>query len=322
MLSSLPAVTDPRALVDAAALDDAALFEISADRALVATVDFFTPIVDDPYLFGALAAANAFSDVYAMGGTPLFALNLVAWPREPEMLDLLSQTIRGGSDKAAEAGAFVLGGHSIDDREPKFGMVVLGEVNPNLALTTGRVCEGDRLVLTKPIGTGILATALKQQTIDETAMSDAIASMTTLNRDAARVVLEMRDKVSGATDVTGFGLVGHLKNLLGTSGHGARIRLKDIPLFARTRQLAEQEFIPGGTQRNYEASLEYTSWSRLTEAERLIVADAQTSGGLLVSVAADAADELVERLRAAAVPAATVIGDVVSPQANLIEVTA
>ena len=215
----MPVASDPRILVDAATRDDAAVFQMAPDRAIVATVDFFTPIVDDAYDFGRIAAANAFSDVYAMGATPLIALNLVGWPRDTVPLELLGDVLRGGQDIAREAGAFVLGGHSVDDPEPKYGMVAIGEVHPARIVTNAGARPGDALVLTKPIGTGILTTALKRDLLTAADLAPAVAVMTTLNAGAARALRAV--DVHAATDVTGFGLLGHLSSLLTASGAAA-----------------------------------------------------------------------------------------------------
>ena len=206
---------DPRVLIDATTRDDAAVFQLSPDRALVSTVDFFTPIVDDPAAWGAIAVANALSDIYAMGATPLFGLNLVGWPREQLPFEILGEVLRGAAEVTRRAGCLVLGGHSIDSVEPTFGMAVIGEVHPDRMLTNAGACAGDRLVLTKPLGTGILATALKRDALLETGMAEAIRSMIALNDGAARAALKIG--VSAATDVTGFGLLGHLTNLLEAS---------------------------------------------------------------------------------------------------------
>jgi len=304
-------VSDPRVLVAAASADDAAVFRLSASRALVATVDFFTPIVDDAYHFGAIAAANAFSDVYAMGGTPLLALNLVAWPRSPEMLELLGETLRGAAEVAAQAGALILGGHSIDDHEPKFGMVALGDVRPDKVITNAAARVGDRLVLTKPIGTGILSTALKSQLIGEADIAAAIRAMTTLNAGAARAMADLGDAVHAATDVTGFGLLGHLHNVLAASGVGARLFGRRVPLFERVPDLIAKGAVPGGTIRNLEAAARFTSYdARITDVDRTWLNDAQTSGGLLIAVAADHADRLMGALRHHGTPAAAPIGEI------------
>ncbi len=292
----MPAVSDPRVLVDATTRDDAAVFRLSDDRALVATVDFFTPIVDDAYHFGAIAAANALSDLYAMGARPLFALNLVGWPRRPELLALLEDVVRGAADVLREAGAFMLGGHSIDDPEPKFGMVTIGEVHPDAVVTNAGAKPGDRLVLTKAIGTGILSTALKSEMIGEETMADAIRSMTALNRGAMEAMEEVGSAVHAATDVTGFGLLGHLHNLLRASKVGATLDARAVPVFDRVRELAGRGAVPGGTERNLAAAEAYTTWEEgVSPIERTMLADAQTSGGLLIAVA----PEGLEGLRAA-----------------------
>jgi selenide,water dikinase len=294
----------------AANADDAAVFKLSETRALVATVDFFTPIVDDAYHFGAIAAANALSDVYAMGGTPLLALNLVAWPRAPDLMELLGETLRGAADIAAQAGALILGGHSIDDAEPKFGMVALGEVHPAKVIANAGARAGDHLVLTKPIGTGVLSTALKRSAITEGDMAAAIRSMETLNAGAARAMAELGDAVHAATDVTGFGLLGHLHNVLAASRVGARLWADRVPWFDGVRALAAQGAVPGGTERNLAAAARYTHYdSRVSEVDRILLNDAQTSGGLLIAVAPHHSQRLLDALRRAATPAAVVIGE-------------
>ncbi len=315
-------MSDPRVLTAAANAEDAAVFRLSESRALVATVDFFTPIVDDAYHFGAIAAANAFSDVYAMGGTPLLALNLVAWPRNPEMLELLGETLRGAADVAAQAGALILGGHSIDDREPKFGMVALGEVRPDKVITNAGARAGDRVVLTKPIGTGILSTALKREAIAETDMAPAIRAMTTLNAGAARALAELGDAVHAATDVTGFGLLGHLHNVLAASGVGARLVADRVPVYARARELAARGAVPDGTERNVQAAARYTRYhERLDAVDRVLLNDAQTSGGLLIAVSADQVGRLVAALQRHGTPAAATIGEITA-DAGRVEVLA
>ncbi len=299
-------------LVDAATRDDAAVFQIADDRAMVVTVDFFTPIVDDPYDFGAIAAANAFSDIYAMGARPLFALNLVAWPRDPTMLELLGLAIDGGVDIAGKAGALVLGGHSIDDREPKYGMVAVGDVHPDKIIDNAGARSGDTLVLTKPIGTGILSTALKRDAITEDDMTGPVEVMTTLNAGAASAMAELEGAVHAATDVTGYGLLGHLYAMLSASGVEARVRVASVPVFDGVRALIERGMVPGGTKRNLTASDDYTTWAGgQNEVDRLLLADAQTSGGLLIAVDPSRADDLIAALRANDTPAAAVIGEVV-----------
>jgi len=307
----VPVATDPRILVDASSRDDAAVFQVAPDRAIVATVDFFTPIVDDPYDFGRIAATNAFSDVYAMGATPLLALNLVGWPREALPFELLGEVLRGGADVARAAGAFVLGGHSVDDPEPKYGMVAIGEVHPDRILRNSGAKPGDVLVLTKPLGTGVLTTALKRDLLTEQDVAPAVTAMTTLNAGAARAMLGVG--VHAATDVTGFGLLGHLRTLLEASGAAAEVRAAAVPLLPRAREAAERGAIPGGTERNAASVADTVRFAAgVDQTARLLLADAQTSGGLLIAVAAERADALVTALRREATPAAAVIGRVVT----------
>lgn len=306
MLRHVPHVEDPRVLVDASSRDDAAVWRLSADRALVATVDFFTPIVDDAATWGAIAAANALSDLYAMGAAPLFALELVGWPRETLPLDLLGEVMRGASEVCRSAGCLVLGGHSIDDREPKFGLAAVGEAHPDRLLTNAAARPGDLLVLTKPLGTGILTTALKRGLVREADLAEAIASMTALNDGAMRAALAAG--LRAATDVTGFGLLGHLANVRAASGVGAELWFDALPLLPRARELAAAGVIPGGTTRNLEAAAG-TAWDpSLTAAERLLCCDAQTSGGLLLAVPPARRDALLAALAAESTLAAAVIG--------------
>jgi selenide,water dikinase len=296
------------------------VFQISEDRALVATVDFFSPIVDDAYTFGAIAAANAFSDIYAMGARPIFALNLVAWPRKPEMLALLNETLRGGADVAQRAGALILGGHSIDDSEPKYGLVALGEVDPTKIVSNKGARPGDRLVLTKPIGTGILSTGLKRDLIDEAGIAEAASFMMTLNAAAMEAMLELGAATHACTDVTGFGLLGHLHNMLLASGHAGRIESADVPVLHGVRDLIAEGVVPGGTTRNREAAGKYVRWNdAVPEADRTLLADAQTSGGLLIAVDTARADALCAALEGRGVISA-VIGKVVAGDAGQIEV--
>ena len=292
-------------LVDAATRDDAAVMRLDPKRALLATVDFFTPIVDDPATWGAIAAANALSDVYAMGGRPLFCLNLVGWPRDRLPLELLGQVLGGAGRVMERAGCPIVGGHSVDDPEPKVGFAVIGEADPDRLLTNAGARPGDWLVLTKSLGTGILTTAFKRDLLDEPGLAQAVESMTALNDVAARLALE--HGAHAATDVTGFGLVGHLQNMLDASGVGAELSFARLPVFGGALELAAQGAVPGGTQRNLEAA--QVEWDPgLSEPERLLCADAQTSGGLLISLPPQPADALVAALHAAGIPAATVIG--------------
>jgi selenide,water dikinase len=310
VLRYVPTITDPRILVDASTRDDAAVYRLTPERAIVATVDFFTPIVDDAYDFGRIAAANAFSDVYAMGGTPLLALNLVGWPRDTLPYELLGDVLRGGADIAREAGAFVVGGHSVDDPEPKYGMVAIGEVHPDRIVTLARAQVGDVLVLTKPIGTGVLSTALKRDLATATDLAPAVKSMTTLNAGAARAMLATG--AHAATDVTGFGLLGHLHNMLTASGVSARLDAAAVPILPKAAELAERGAVPGGTKRNREALSAHVSFDpAVPEPIRTLLFDAQTSGGLLIAVAPDRVESLIAALEREATPAAARIGRVV-----------
>jgi selenium donor protein len=311
---------DPAVLVDAGTSDDAAVYRLDDDRALVATVDFFTSIVDDAYDFGRIAAANALSDIYAMGARPRFALNLIAFPRKLLDSGALEEIIRGGGDVALEAGIAVIGGHSIDDAEPKFGMCVIGEAVPSLVVRNSTAMPGDALVLTKPIGTGIIATAIKGGTAGADVIRSAVDCMTTLNRGAAQAML--RVGVSAATDVTGFGLLGHLRGMLRASGVAAEVHAGAVPLLPGTAEFAAAGCIPGGTRRNLADLDPDLAWDdQLSELQRLILCDAQTSGGLLIAVPAERVDALCTALHAELAPAAAVIGHVAAGGAGAIRIT-
>ena len=281
VLSALPPIVDPNVLVGAASRDDAAVYRIAPDRALVATVDFFTPIVDDPTAFGAIAAANSVSDVYAVGARPLFALGITAFPREKLDAGLLEKIVSGGAAKLAEAGVAVVGGHSVDDPEPKFGYAVIGEVHPDRLVTHRGAREGDAVYLTKPLGSGLVATAIKRGLCPPELEREAIAVMTRLNREASEAMLAAR--ATAATDVTGYGLIGHLMNIEG----GADIELRAIPFMSGVRDLAERDLFPGGSRRNYEAYRDLVDWGAVAELDQLMLCDAQTSGGLLVAIPAE-----------------------------------
>lgn len=286
----------------------------------MATVDFFTPIVDDPASWGAIAAANALSDIYAMGATPLFALNLVGWPRDRLPFDVLGEVLGGAAGVAGRARCLILGGHSIDSVEPTFGMAVIGDVHPDRMLTNAGACSGDVLVLTKPLGTGILATALKRDALLESGMAEAVRSMTTLNDGAARAAL--RVGVSAATDVTGFGLLGHLTGILEASKVGAEIVFDSLPLLAHAKNLASRGVVPGGTQRNLDAAVN-VDWSpALSMAERYLCTDAQTSGGLLLVVPAENEAAMLAALQEERTVSAAVIGRITPGPVGHIQVRA
>jgi len=299
----------PNVVVGLDAPDDAGVYQLPNGPAIVQTVDFFTPIVDDPYDWGRIAAANALSDVYAMGGTPLTALSIVGWPRDDLPLELLTEVQRGSAEVLVEAACTLLGGHSIDDREPKFGLAVTGVVDVSTMMTNRAGAVGDRLVLTKPLGTGLISTAIKRDEATAEQIEASTTVMTALNRSASVVALD--HGVRAATDVTGFGLLGHLEELATGSGLGAHIDHRSIPLLPGLEQLAEGGVVAGGTRRNLAAAEAYTDFGELPEPTQLILADAQTSGGLLLATEAGSADELVAALGEAGTLAAAVIGDLV-----------
>jgi selenide, water dikinase len=320
VLRHVPLPTDPRILVDASSRDDAAVIRMAPDRALVATVDFFTPIVDSAYDFGRIAAANALSDVYAMGATPLFTLSLVGWPRGVLPLDLLGDVLRGGADVVREAGAFIVGGHSVDDPEPKFGMVAIGEAHPERIVTNAGARAGDVLVLTKPIGTGVLTTALKRDLLSEADLGEAVRVMTALNAGAARAMAAVA--AHAATDVTGFGLLGHLHNLLAASGVAAEVTARSVPVLPRAREMAERGAVPGGSTRNLESLASVVAFDpSVDQVTRILLTDAQTSGGLLIAVPADRRDALLAGLERERTPAAAVIGHVTAGPAGRMTVS-
>jgi selenium donor protein len=278
VLGALPPIVDPNVLTASASRDDAAVYRIAPDRALVATLDFFTPIVDDPSDFGAIAAANSISDVYAVGARPLFALGITAFPREKLSTGLLEKIVAGGAAKMAEAGIAVVGGHSVDDPEPKFGYTVIGEVHPDHVVGHQGARAGDVLFLTKPLGSGLVATAIKRGLCPPALERLAIDVMSTLNRSASEAMLAAG--ATAATDVTGYGLIGHLANLAG----GADIELHAIPFMDGVRDLAERDLFPDGSRRNFAAYREQVDWGGISELDQLMLCDAQTSGGLLVAI--------------------------------------
>jgi selenide,water dikinase len=311
-------VDDPNVLVGHATGDDAAVYRLSDDRALVVTADFFTPIVDDPFDFGRIAATNALSDVYAMGARPLFALNLVGFPRKLLPEGILGEILRGGSTVTASVGVPTIGGHSIDDAEPKYGLVVIGEVHPDGIVTNAGGRPGDRLILTKPLGSGIIATAIKKGAAEAEVIAEAVDIMATLNAAAGEVMTAV-DAHAG-TDVTGFGLLGHLRAMGRASGTAARIDAGAVPVLRGARELAEAGHIPGGTRRNLQdVSADVTFGEEVEEVIRLLLVDAQTSGGLLMSVPPDRLDEALKGLADAGVTASTV-GALLEGPAGRIEV--
>ncbi len=264
------------------AADDAGVYRVRDDLWLVQTVDFFTPIVDDAADWGRIAAANSLSDVYAMGGMPLSALSIVGWPRETLSLDLLGDVLEGAGEVLTEAGCVLVGGHTVDDPEPKFGFAVTGTVHPDDLATNAAARPGDVLVLTKPIGTGIVSTAVKRGDAPDDVAAAACATMKILNAGAARAM--RRIGVKAATDVTGYGLLGHLGEIVRASGVSAEIEVDAVPVLAGVEELVEARAVPGGTRRNLAAAERFTDFGDLATARRIILADAQTSGGLLMAV--------------------------------------
>lgn len=317
----MPKLDDPNLLVGIETGDDAAVYRLGPELALIQTVDYFTPIVDDPYSFGAIAAANALSDIYAMGGRPLLALNIVGFPIGKLSADVLGEILRGGAEKAMEAGVLIVGGHSIDDNEPKYGLAVTGLIHPDLVATNKQARVGDDLILTKPLGMGIISTAIKREKAPPSVVNRAIEVMSTLNRGAAEAMAEVG--VHACTDITGFGLLGHLYGMTRASGVGARIKLSDLPILSEVWELAKEGCIPGGTRRNYDylQEKEAVVWDPgIDETTRLVVADAQTSGGLLISVAKEKSRDLLSLLETKKTPAAARIGEIVENASGQIRV--
>ena len=294
-----------------ATADDAAVYRIDDERALVQTVDFFTPIVDDPYLYGQIAATNSLSDVYAMGGRPLTALNIVGIPADLVSLETINAILRGGADKVLEAECALAGGHSIKNPEPIYGLSVTGMVHPSRMITNAGAEPGDVLVLTKPLGTGILTTAIKRGLADEAVVSRAVELMGMLNTPGTTIAEE--GLVKCATDVTGFGLLGHLLALCHSSGVRAHLETGNLPLLdsSITRLISEEDCVPGGTRQNLSTAEPSVSWAAgVSEADQLILADAQTSGGLLCCVPEANLDRVLEIFEAAGTLCRSVIGEI------------
>ncbi len=293
--------------------DDAAAVRLDDGKIIIQSVDFFTPIVDDPYQFGQIAAANALSDIYAMGGKPLFALNIVGFPINDLPKSVLTEILQGGADKAAEAGIPIVGGHSVDDKEPKYGLVITGEVDESNMWRNSGAQVGDVLVLTKPLGTGVIATAIKKGVASNESISAAIKTMSTLNKGAADALHGLN--VHAVTDVTGFGLLGHLKEMCQGSGVSAEINFSDLEFLPHVRDLAESGIMAGGTRRNLDYVKKYVEFdSALSELDQLLAADAQTSGGLLISISEPDAQKYVKTFGSPA----KIIGQIIQKESNLI----
>lgn len=323
LLQRLPPITDPNVMVGSSTADDAAVYRLDDERALVLTTDFFTPIVDEPYDFGAVAAANALSDVYAMGGRPVSALNLVGFPAELDV-EILGEILRGGAEKAREAGIDIAGGHTIASEEPIYGLAVTGVVHPDRVVSNAKGRPGDRLVLTKPIGTGIITTAAKNDEDSRGAIAEAIVVMSTLNRAAAEAIEAVGVAESGvhaATDITGFGLLGHLRNMVAASKCGGVIERANVPAMEAAVAYVEAGIAPGGTHANWRFLNESVDWAEgIDKAGQLLLCDAQTSGGLLIAVSPDRCDALVDALGERGVSTAAIVGELVDEHVGRIAV--
>lgn len=308
VLGTLEIVEDPRLLVSGSTMDDAGVYQLTDELALVQTVDFFTPMVDDPYLFGQIAAANALSDVYAMGGKPLTAMNIACFPINTLDLGILRDILKGGADKVREAETLLVGGHTVEDPEPKYGLSVTGIVHPKKVLTNRGARPGDSLVLTKPLGIGIITTAIKGDMVDPSSVDAAVKSMSTLNKDAAAAVIEVG--VHACTDVTGFGLLGHLYEMM-TQDIGFEIEVSLVPLLPGAEEYAAMGLVPGGARRNLKYLEPVLGDSKgVSDIALDLLADPQTSGGLLVAVAPNKEQQLLRALEDRGVTAARVIGRV------------
>ncbi len=319
ILEAFPPSKDPRVLVDQSSSDDASVIRLGPDLALVQTLDFFTPIVDEPYAFGAIAAANSLSDIYAMGATPLFALNMVGFPSSRLPMEVLAEILRGAADKCREAGIEILGGHTIDDNEPKFGLAVSGTVHPEKILRNRGARPGDLVMLSKPIGTGILSTAIKRKAATEEQTREVIAWMSALNRETAEAIKPF--PVSACTDVTGFGLLGHLFELTRASEVEAEIWAGSVPWIEGVDLLARSGFIPGGSRNNLAYLSGKLDWDpAIQEYEKLMLCDAQTSGGLLFTIPVSGLDEINAALREKELNHIAVIGRISGTGAGSIHI--
>lgn len=292
----------PDLLVGLDAADDAAVYRLNDEQAIVATTDFFPPVVDDAYTFGAIAAANALSDIYAMGGDPLFCLNLVAFPDDLDPA-ILTEIMRGGAEKVREAGAVIAGGHTVTDSEPKYGLAAIGTVHPRRIFTKGGARPGDVLILTKSLGTGVITTALKNESVREADLEAAVTSMTTLNAAASRTLRTLAGDLHACTDISGFGLLGHAYEMASQSRVHFDILIGALPWLPGARDYAASGFVPGGTGRNADHLQAHVTFGQaITEFDKLLLFDPQTSGGLFAAIASDALDRTRAALEAAGVP--------------------
>lgn len=318
-MSQLPSINDPNVLIGTKTADDAAVYKVSDTLAIVQTVDYFTPVVDDPYIFGQITAANSLSDIYAMGAKPLFALNIAGFPADTLPLEVLSRILQGGADKAAEAGISIIGGHTIKDAEPKYGMAVTAVIHPDKVISNAGAIPGDRLILTKPLGIGIITTAMKKGKVSAETIAEAVENMATLNKAAAEAMIEIG--AHACTDVTGFGLLGHLSEMVRGSGVGALISLRQVPVLAEAWSLVRQGIVPGGSRRNLDFLRERLDTAAgIGEDALLLLADAQTSGGLLIALPPDGAELLKAALVRKGVPVIADIGEIVADAESIIRI--
>ena len=297
-------------------VEDAGVYRLSDEMAIVQTVDFFTPVVDDPFTFGQIAAANSLSDIYAVGGRPLTAMNIACFPVQTMDISVLHEVLLGGIEKMREAGVVLVGGHTVDDPELKYGLSVTGTIHPQKVLRKEGARPGDRLILTKPLGTGIISTAIKGGMAGENAVETAVRSMSALNRKASEAMLEVG--VNACTDITGFGLAGHAAEMIEGTGKGIILRAGSVPVLPEAREMAEMGMVPGGLHRNrdYRRSIVDIE-TGVDEFLAEVLFDPQTSGGLLISVSGDKASRLLEKLHLEGVEAAAVIGEVVEGEERI-----
>ncbi len=318
-LQALPLISHPNLIAGMEHAEDAGVYRLTDDLALVQTVDFFTPIVDDPYTFGQVAAVNALSDIYAMGGQPLTAMNIVCFPVKKMDIAILQQILLGGLSKMREAGVLLVGGHSVEDDELKYGLSVTGVIHPGKVLKNRGARVGDRLILTKPLGTGIVSTALKADMAGEALLAKSIRCMTTLNKTAAEL-MTATSGVHACTDVTGFGFLGHACEMMVDGGVGMKINAADVPFFAEIRDLVEDGVIPAGLHRN--RNFRMSMIDRATDFPDWLVDiffDPQTAGGLLIALAADQAEGLAAKLHAQGLSDAAIVGEIVAEPAGRIQ---
>lgn len=320
-MRQLPQYPNRKVLVGSSTADDAGVFRLDRDRALVQTTDFFTPIVDDPFAYGQIAAANALSDVFAMGGRPLTALNIMGMPADLVSEKTIATILRGGLEKAREAGCAIIGGHTIRNPEPIYGLAVTGIVSPKKILTNAKAKPGDFLVLTKPLGTGIATTGIKRGLTSEKLSKAAIKLMSCVNTIGAD--LAERGLVRAATDITGFGLLGHLASMCRASGVSAEIFASDVPAISKEiYQLIDRDCVPGGTEQNLKTANACTNWNAATEAQKILLTDAQTSGGLLLAVSPRRLDQVLRLLTKRQTPCHAIIGKIVPARETLITTSA